>query len=501
MSSLLGALLRRPGIVLLGVVLLLFGGFASYGRMPVDLFPDLNYPLVNIITHYPSGTSEDMELLVTRPIENAMRGVQGLRRLRSVSTPGTSQVTVEFVWGTDVLAARQLVISALEKIRARLPPGAEPQMENIGTSLAMVSTYTVAGAEPETLRNWVRYSLVPVLTALPGVEQVQVMGSGRSALRVDLDPAKLRAHRLSARAVVGAIRQANVVRTGGFVEAHGRELVISSRGQIRSLRDLRQVTLAQGADGAPLRLEDVARLYRASLPERYTVTADGAPAVAFNVQKQRGASTLDVSRRVDAALATLSPPAGARVRKIYDQAEIIGLAYRNMRNQLLIGAALAALTLFVVLGRSRTTWIVVVSIPLSVVTALILMHWAGFGINLMTLGALTVTIGMIGDDAILVLENIFRHRQMGKSPLSATTDGVREILGADVAGTLTTVAAFVPLAMLTGLGGRLFLPFGLTFGFVLLLSLVFSLSLIPLATARWLPPKAAGDPPVDRRDN
>jgi CzcA family heavy metal efflux pump len=485
--GLISAFARRPAIALLGVFLLLIGGFASYREMPVDLFPDLNYPLINIVTHYPAGTSEGMELLVTRPIENSLQGLQGLRRVRSISTPGFSQVTVEFVWGMDVLAARQLVISALAQARAALPSGAEPQLENIGSSLAMVSTYTIAGVDPTVLRTWAQYTLAPALTSIPGVERVQVMGGGRAALRIDLDPAGLRAHHLSAETVADAVRRANVLGTGGFVEAHGRDVLISARGQIRDLDDLRQVLVARDPEGAPVLLGDVSTIYRGTLPERYTIAADRDPAVAFNIQKQFGASTLGVSRRVDAALARLSPPAGARLEKFYDQAEIIGLAYRNMRDQLLLGAALAALTLFIVLGRNRTTWIVVVSIPLSVVAAFILMRWAGFGINLMTLGALTVTIGMIDDDAILVLENIFRHRQMGRAPLAATVEGVREILGADVAGTLTTVAAFVPLVLLSGLAGRLFLPFGLTFAFVLLLSLLFSLTLIPMATARWLP--------------
>ncbi len=485
--DLLRALAGRPTIALLGVVLLLIGGFASYRQMPVDLFPDLNYPLINIVTHYPAGTSEDMELLVTRPIENSVQGLQGLRRVRSISTPGFSQVTVEFVWGMDVLAARQLVISALAQTRTSLPPGAEPQLENIGSSLAMVSTYAISGADPTALRTWAQYTLAPALTSIPGVERVQVMGGGRAALRADLDPARLRAHHLSTEAVIDAIRHANVLGTGGFVEAHGRDVLISTRGQIRDLDDLRQVLVSHDPQGTPVLLGEVSTIYSGALPERYAITANRGPAVVFNIQKQRGASTLGVSQRVDAALAQLPPPAGARLEKFYDQAEIIGLAYRNMRDQLLLGAALAALTLFIILGRNRTTWIVVVSIPISIIAAFILMRWAGFGINLMTLGALTVTIGMIDDDAILVLENIFRHRQMGKAPLPATLEGVREILGADVSGTLTTVAAFVPLVLLTGLAGRLFLPFGLTFAFVLLLSLLFSLTLIPLATARWLP--------------
>lgn len=496
--ELIRLLTRRPVLVLLGIFLIAVGGVASYRALPVDLFPSLDYPLINVVTHYPAGTSRDMELLVTRPIENAMAGLQQLRRVTSVSTPGFSQVTVEFDWGLNVLQARQLVLSALAQVAPSLPPGTTPQLENIGSSLAMVSTYTLSGgADPVTLRNWADYTLAPALTALPGVARVQVMGGGLQALRVDLDPQRLRAHHLAADAVVRGIRNANVLATGGFIQQYDRDLLVSTRAQIRSTDALEAVQIGRGADGAPLLLGDVARVYAGAVPVRYAITSDRTPAVAFIVQKQLGASTLAVSRAVDRELKTLVPPAGSHIRKFYDQAEIIGLAYRNMRDQLLIGALLSVLTLLFVLGRGRTTWIVAITIPLTVLGTFVLMHWAGLGINLMTLGALTVTIGMINDDAVLVLENIFRHRQLGKPPAHAAAEGVREILGADVAGTLTVLAAFVPLVLLTGIAGRMFLPFGVTFGAVLALSLVFSLTLIPWAAARWLPAASTGAAPPD----
>ncbi len=482
-------LIRRPVVVMLGVILTLLGGLASLRQMPVDLFPSLNYPLVNIVTHYPAGTAEDIELLITRPIENSVQGLHGLRRVRSTSATGFSQVTVEFTWGMDVLAARQLVSSALAQIGGSLPPGADPQLENIGTSLAMVATYTVSGAtDPVSLRSWAQYDLAPALAGVPGVAQVQVMGGGRAAFRIDMDPSRLLAHHLNAEEVLAAIRAANIIGTGGFIEAYGRDLLISTDSRIRDLRALGQVLVGRSPDGAPVFLGDVARLYSGGMPERYVTTVNKVPSVAFTIQKQPDASTLEVSRLVDAKLSTIRPPAGARVEKFYDQSDIIGMAYQNMRNQLLLGALLAVLTLVWVLGWQRTTWIVAVSIPLSVIGAFILMRWAGFGVNLMTLGALTVTIGLINDDAVLVLENVFRHRQMGKDSSRATLEGTREILGPDAAGTFTVLAAFAPLLLLGGIAGRLFVPFGLTFSFVLLLSLGFSLTIIPWATARWLPP-------------
>lgn len=481
-------MVRRPIVMVLGVGLIALGSVTSFLRMPIDLFPDLNYPLINVVTQYPAGTAEDMETLITRPIETAVRSLPGLQRLRSTSTAGFSQVTVEFIWGTSALNARELVLSALGQASAALPSGARPELENVGSSLAMVSSYTLVGGDsPAALRDWADYVLGPALGALPGIAEVQVFGGERAALRVDLDPGRLRQLGLGAAQIVQAIRDANVLGTGGFIEAHGRDILVESRGQLRSLDDLATVQIGRDEERRPLLLKDVATLYVGGLPERYVVTVDHAPAVAFTIRKQPDASTLDVSRAVEARLETLKPPEGARIEKFYDQADIIGLAYRNMRDQLLIGGALAVITLFWALGRSRAALAVAVSVPLSVFATFLLMDWAGFGLNLMTLGALTITIGMIDDDAVLVIENIFRHRQMGKPSFQATIDGTSEIIGADVAGTLTTVAAFAPLVLLSGLPGRMFLPFGLTFGFVLLLSLLFSLSILPWVTARWLP--------------
>lgn len=478
----------RAFIVVVGVLLLLVGGIASYRNMPVDLLPGVSFPLINVVTHYPAGTARDLELLVTRPIENALQGLQQLQRVTSVSAPGFSQVTVQFEPQVGVLAARQLVVSALAQAAPVLPAGAQPVLENLGSSLDLVSTYTLSGgADAVTLRGWADYALAPALQSEPGVARVQVMGGGVQALRVDLDPRALLDHGLSIEDVRSAIARANVLESGGFIEAHGRDLLVSTRAQIHTVEDLQGVQVGRGADGRPLLLGDVAHVYAGALPERYRITSSRRPAVAFLIQKQPSASTLAVSRAVDARLAELRPPDGARIRKFYDQAEIIALAYRNMRNELLAGATLSVLALFFVLGRNRSTLIVAVTMPLTVIATFIVMRWTGFGINLMTLGAVTVTIGMINDDTVLVLENIVRHRQLGEAPFAAVRKGVREIFGADVSGTLVVVASFAPLVLLGGLAGLLFRPFGVTFALVLTLSLGFSLTLIPWAAARWPP--------------
>jgi len=214
-------LLRHPFAVILGLILIGLGGLASLRSLPVDLFPRLDYPLINIVSHYPAGTAEDMEQLITRPIENAMLGLTDLRRVRSTSAPGFSQVTVEFTWNVNVLQARQLVTSRLASVT--LPAGTRPELENISTSLAMLSTYTLSGADPLALRGWAEYTLAPRLAALPGVARVAVMGGGEAAWRIDVDPLALKQHQLTLAAIATAVRAANVLATGGYLESHGRD--------------------------------------------------------------------------------------------------------------------------------------------------------------------------------------------------------------------------------------------------------------------------------------
>ena len=481
-------LLRYPIATILAALLIAIGGVAGLRALPVDLFPSLDYPLINIITHYPAGTAADMEQLLTRPIENAMLGLAKLRRVRSTSAPGFSQVTVEFSWGVSALQARQLVYGRLAQVRVSLPQAAVPELENIGTSLAMLSTYTLSGGDPVALRGWAQYQLAPRLASLPGVARIEVMGGAQAAWRVDLDPVALQQAGLSSGAVAKAIAAANVLDTGGYLEQQGRDLLIRSDGRLLSLADLRQVVVKRAADQRPLRLDDIARVYAGAEPQRYVIAANRLPAVALTVQKQAGASTLAVSQAVDAALAKTRLPGDAQLTKFYDQAEIIGLAYRNMRNHLISGALLAILVVLFILDRNRSSLAIALTFPLTVLGTFWVMHGLGLGLNLMTLGAMTVAIGMVADDAIVVLENIDRHRGLGQPPWQAALLGTREIFGADLAGTLTVLAAFAPLVLVGGLAGRLFHPFGLSFSVLLLFSLLLSVTLIPLAAAHWMRP-------------
>ncbi len=477
-------LLRHPNALILGMLLLAIGGIASLQKLPVDLFPRLDYPLINIITNYPAGTAEDMEQLITRPIENAMLGLNNLRRVRSTSSPGFSQVTVEFTWGIDVLQARQLISSRLGMVN--LPDGSRPTLENIGTSLAMLSTYTLSGGDPIALRAWTQYQLAPRLSALPGIARVEVMGGAQSAWRIDINPLHLHRYQLTTDDIAAAVRQASVLDTGGYLEEHGRDLLIRTEGRLLQLDDLKKVSITHGKDGRPILLGDIADIYAGAQPQHYVIASDELPAVVFSIQKQPDASTLAVSRAVDEQLANTVLPEGSHLQKFYDQAEIIGLAYRNMRNNLLVGVLLAIIAVILILGRNHSSLVIMITFPLSILGTFWVMSGFNIGLNLMTLGALTVAIGMVSDDAIVVLENIDRHYRQGQTPWQAAFSGTREIFSADIAGTLTVLAAFAPLIIVSGLAGRLTHAFGITFSLMLLFSLLLSVTLIPLAAAHWM---------------
>lgn len=482
-------LFRRPVLIWAAGGVTVAAGLLAYRGMPVDILPDLNYPLVNIVTQIPGAGPEDVELLVTRPIENALKGSLNLVRVASVTTPGMSRISAAFAWGTDALDARQIVATRLAQVQATLPPNVLPHVENLGTTLLEVAGYRVTGPQdPMVLDEWVRYALSPMLTSLPGVARVVVMGSGRRAYRVDADSYRLAQAGLTLSDLENALRDSNAFGTGRSLNEHGRAWSIQLDGRVKTTDDLARLVVGQHDDGLPIRLAEVAAITEAPLPQAYVTTADGYPTVVFTVLKQPGASTLDVCRRIHAALVarTRTFPKDVTIEPYYQQSDILAAVFGSLRDNLWQGALMTALALLIVIGRGRIIILLLIALPLSVLFALVWMNHLGLGLNLMTLAALIVVVGMIVDDAVIVVENITRHAELGKEPSAAVIDGTREILGPDLSGTLTTIVALGPLVLLTGLAGHFAAPFSWSFVAVLVGSLVFSLTVVPVGMFRLL---------------
>ncbi len=486
MRAFLRLIIGNPITAIFFAIILGISGLYSFVHMPVDLFPKLSVPVVNIISHTPAASPEDMELLVTRPIEDEMRSIPGVKRVASTSVEGISQVTVQFGWGTTTRDARQLVQARLSRLSGILPQGTVPRLENIGTTLQEVCGYVIFGAgSPVVLRNIVRYDLAGRLMGVEGVSSVEVLGGDRRAFYVIIRPKKLKSLHLTLENVVSALKAHNGVAVSGFLNRSAREYLIRGDARIRDLSDIRAIPLT-GSGGKTMLLGSLAEVREGRAPRHYIVHGDGIPAVALIIRKQPGASTTRVVAGVDKAMSRLQSllPAGTRVKKFYDQSEIIRESQGEILRDLLIGAGLAILVLFFFLAAWRPTLIVAATIPITFLATLTLMNWAGLSLNVITMTALALAIGMIVDDAIVVAENIFRHARLTPDVSEACIRGTTEIAGPDASGTFTTVAAFLPMVMVTGIAGLFLRPFGFTISAALLVSLALSLTMVPMLFSR-----------------
>ncbi len=486
MRAFLRFIVGKPLTAVFFAVILGIGGLFSFTHMPVDLFPKLSVPVVNIISHIPAASPEDMEHLVTRPVEDEMRSIPGVNRVASTSVEGISQVTVQFSWGTAIRDARQLVQARLARLSGILPRGTLPRLENIGTTLQEVCGYVIFGAgSPVTLRNIVRYDLAGRLMGVEGVSSVEVLGGDRRAFYVAIRPEKLKALHFTLGDVISALKNHNNVAVSGFINRSAREVLIRGDARIKDLSNIRAIPLT-GSGGQTVLLGSLAEVRAGRAPRHYNVHGDGIPAVALIIRKQPGASTTRVVAGVAKTMVKLQGllPAGTKVRKFYDQSEIIRESQGEILWDLLIGAGLAILVLYFFLAAWRPTLIVATTIPITFLATLTLMKGAGLSLNVITMTALALAIGMIVDDAIVVAENIFRHARLTPDVPEACLRGTMEIAGPDASGTFTTVAAFLPMVMVTGIAGLFLKPFGFTISAALLVSLILSLTLVPTLFSR-----------------
>jgi len=486
MRRILTRLIDRPleSVALVAVL----AGLGGYGmlHLSIDLFPDLDVPVVNVITHAPELSADDMDLLVTRPLEEGLRGAPGMQRVASTSQQGISIVTAQFTWGTGVESARQSVTSALAQIAPRLPAGAVPRIEQIGTTLQQVGGWAVISpGDPVELGSRLRRDVAPRLMGVDGVALVEVLGGERPALWVDVSPPRLIALGLGVDDLAAAIRRAHGAAPVGFVERSSEDVVVRADSRLRGVEDLAAVPVPL-PDGRTVRLDAVAAVHAGRAPRHSDVRADDRPAVALMVRKQPGASTIAVVEGVRRELARLAPtlPAGSEVRQFYDQAEVLRAAQTAIGHELVLGAALAVAVLWLLLGEIRPTLAVATTIPLALLATVAVLWLLGESFNVITLAGLTLAVGMVVDDAIVVTENVFRYLEKGLSPPAAALEGSLEIAGPDASGTLTTVASFVPLLMVGGLASVFLRPFGVTVSSALVASLVLSLTTVPVLLAR-----------------
>ena len=460
-------------------------GWAAYAlvHIPVEVLPEFNFPQVSVFVHLPGATATELESLVVYPLEGEILALPNLESLRSSMGNGTVEVDVRFRLGTSSELDLQAVNGAIDRARRELPLSAHPLAQIMGNAINEVIDDTARippGVAPAEVERAVLSNVAPALRALPGVQRVEVYGAGAEALWIQPQPEAMRRYGVSVTAIAQAVRFQVLLKPAGYLSQGHNDVFIEARSLPVHTAQLLDIPVP--SRNGPIPLRAVARVVRSAVPTHNAVSLDGKPSVALTVLKQPGAATTPVTREVAATLAaTLNQlPRGVRWVPIYNQGRIVHVIGVDLGRNLLIGMVLAVAVLFWVLGSGRGIWVLALSIPLSLIMGIAALYYAGQDLNLMTLGALTVAVGFLADDAIIVLESIYQRWEQGDEHWQGIWRGVRQIVVPDITGTFTNIAIYVPLLFVGGLVGIFFIPFSLAMAFALLASLVVSLTLIPL---------------------
>lgn len=492
--------IRFRGAVVAVACLLVGYGIYALSRAKYDVYPEFAPPLVEIQTEAPGLSPEEVEALVTRPIENTINGVSNLESIRSQSVQGLSIVTAIFEEHSDVFRARQVVSERLAELSGEMPQGVKaPIMAPLTSAASMVLAVGLTSDRVSLmdLRTFADWTLRPRLIGVPGVAKAVVFGGEVRQLQIQVLPERMAAFDLSITDVLAAARSSTGIRGAGFVEGPAERIVIQTQGQALTAAELGEVTLAHHG-GITVRMKDVARVVDGAEPKVGDAAIDGKAGVVIMVSGQYGANTLDVTAGLEKALAEMKPVIAAQGIEVHDRifrpANFIETSIRNIDHSLILGAILVAVVLFVFLFNVRTAFISLTAIPLSLLLAVAGLQWLGITLNTLTLGGLAIAIGEVVDDAIIDVENILRrlkeNRRLGnpKSVFRVVLDASVEVRGAVVYATFVVTLVFLPVLTMSGVQGRLFGPLAIAYILSILASLAVALTLTPALSAVLLPP-------------
>jgi HAE1 family hydrophobic/amphiphilic exporter-1 len=489
---------KNRSVTILLTIAIFIAGIYSWQGLKQELLPDIDFPVITVIAPYPGSGAQDVTDQVTKPIERAISGIPRLERLQSTSANSLSLVVAQFSFGTNVKEVRSAIEQNLAA--AGLPQGVTPQVTalNINASPIIVASISGAdGASLDAIAGIARTEIVPEILGLEGVTSADITGGLDQRIQITLDPARLAESGISTAQISGVLTANNLTLPAGSLSTDGQRVPVSTIHSFDSVDELRNLVVGvkgvpagAGAPGGPeqpaaaptpVRLGDLGTVEVANVATTGYARTDGQPALTLLVSKASGANTVTVADQVTAKLAEVSARhPELRVVTVSDLSAFIKESRDGLVKEGLLGAAMAILVIFLFLLSLRSTFVAAISIPTSILAALTLMLVTGVSINIMTLGGLAVAVGRVVDDAIVVLENIYRHRARGEDRMTATITGAREVSSAITSSTLTTVAVFLPLGFVGGLVSQFFLPFALTVTFALLASLVVALTVVPV---------------------
>lgn len=489
--TLSGWIQRHRRSLLFLLALLVLGGVYSATRLPVALFPHVAFPRVEIYADAGDRPAKRMLIQVTYPVEQAVRGIPGVVGVRSTTSRGSADFFINFHWGENMTTATLEVQAALAEISRRLPADTTFQVRRMRPTIFRMLAYTFTSRRVSqvTLRDIARYQLRPLLSAIPGVARVGVIGGRIEEYRVTVDPARLAEYGLTISDVNRALANSNVLRTVGHLQEDYRFYLVISNTRLHRLRDIRRTVLRSGGNGI-VRLDEVATVARALKPQWTQVLADGKPAVSVQIYQQPGGNTVAITRAVKKVLQRFerSLPPGVHVKKWYDQSTLIQGAANSVRDAVLIGALLAALVLFVFLRNARITLIALITVPSVLAATILLLFVLHMSFNIMTLGGMAASVGLIIDDTIVMLEHIMRRLHEGRPEprgervMVAVRQFTRPLAGSSA----STIIIFAPLAFLSGVTGAFFRALSLTMAASLVISFFVAWLAVPILADHFL---------------
>ena len=494
---------RRASVTFLLAAAVFVAGILSWGSLKSELLPDIDFPIVTVITPYSGAGTTDVAEQVTKPVERTLSGVARVTSLRSTSAAGLSIVVADFSYGTDIKATVADIEASLRS--AGLPFGVSPLVTTLNINAFPILSFTVQGSGSTEVGALVRDQVVPELAGIPGVASVDATGGDLERVEVMLDPLKLAASGISVQQVSGVLQANDLTSPSGTIVNGEATLPVTTSHRFRTIDEIRDLIVGfeqvppQAESGAqpapkPIAVGDLGTVEFARDPAAGTSRTDGTPSVALSVVKSSDANTVDVTKAVEARMADLKDRLDLTVVYAFRSADFIEQSIEGLVREGGLGAAFAVFIIFMFLLNVRSTLVAAMSIPLSVMAALLLMLVGGVSLNIMTLGGLAVAVGRVVDDAIVVLENIFRHHRANREPIrQAVIEGTREVAVAITSSTITTVAVFLPIGFVGGLVTQFFLPFSLTVTFALLASLAVALTVVPVL-AYFLVPRVKHAP-------
>ncbi|ABI56006.1 efflux RND transporter permease subunit [Alkalilimnicola ehrlichii MLHE-1] len=483
---------QRPVFTVMVTLIAVVLGLTSLTRLPVDLLPDVAYPTLTVSTGYADASPREVEQQITRRVEDAVAAVPGVERINSVSGEGQSDVTLNFAWGTHLEQAANDLRDRLDRVVPSLPDEADrPRVRQVDLGDTPIMIIGVSGPlDPIELRRLVDDQMAYRLERLPGVGAIDIWGGLEREIEVGVDPGRLQSLGLTLDSVRDALVEADFEVAAGGLEEGRYDRALRIPGRFTDLDALQEITIAR-AEGAFVRLGQLAEIRDTHQRETRRIRINGEPGIRLAVRKQSEANTVATARELRRELARMDRDfPTVQVQPITDSARYIERAMRNLGQSIVLGGSLAILVLLFFLRDVRATAVAAVAIPISLVTSFALIYGGGFTLNLMTLGGLALGVGLMVDNAIVVLESVMARRERGAPPLEAAVQGTGEVAPAVIASTLTTLAIFLPLVFLEGLAGELFQPLAWVVAFSLFCSLLVALTLVPMLTA--LMPRRVG---------